>query len=60
MVDIAVLFGANRITAEEDLKKSLEFEIKLANVSIKNSNRKLALRKYFTYEKKTDFLLEFE
>lgn len=33
MVDIAVLFGADKIDAEKELKESLFFEIKLANVS---------------------------
>lgn len=33
MVDIAVLFGAERQRATEELKESLNFEIKLANVS---------------------------
>lgn len=33
MVDIAVLLGAKRSRAEEELKESLQFEIKLANVS---------------------------
>lgn len=32
MVDIAVLFGAKREAAQKELKDSLEFEIKLANV----------------------------
>lgn len=34
MVDIAVLLGAERPRAEVELKESLEFEMKLANVSI--------------------------
>lgn len=33
MVDISVLFGADRDRATKELKESLEFEIKLANVS---------------------------
>lgn len=33
MVDIAVLFGADRDRATAELKESLDFEIKLANVS---------------------------
>lgn len=32
MVDIAVLFGADRKVAEKELLESLQFEIKLANV----------------------------
>lgn len=34
MVDIAVLFGAERERATKELKDSLEFEMKLANVSL--------------------------
>lgn len=34
MVDIAVLFGADRDRASKELKESLDFEILLANVSI--------------------------
>lgn len=34
MVDIAVMFGAKRDVATEDLRKSLEFEMKLAKVSV--------------------------
>lgn len=33
MVDMAVIFGANCTQAEEELKESLEFEMKLAKVS---------------------------
>lgn len=33
MVDVAVILGADRNTAEKELKESLEFEMKLANVS---------------------------
>ena len=33
MVDMAVIFGAKKERAEEELKQSLEFEMKLANVS---------------------------
>lgn len=32
MVDIAVIFGAERERATKELKDSLEFEMKLANV----------------------------
>lgn len=35
LVDIAVLFGANRERAAKELKQSLEFEMALANVSKK-------------------------
>lgn len=33
MVDIAVLFGADRDRAARELRDSLEFEMKLSNVS---------------------------
>lgn len=33
MVDIAVIFGANKTTAEEELEESLQFEIELAEIS---------------------------
>lgn len=33
MVDNAVIFGANKERAEQELKESLEFEAKLAEVS---------------------------
>lgn len=33
MVDISVLFGADRTRALKELEESLDFEIKLANVS---------------------------
>lgn len=33
MVENAVIFGANRTRAEEEMKDALELEIKLANVS---------------------------
>lgn len=33
MVDVATLLGADRARAEVDLKESLQFEMKLANVS---------------------------
>lgn len=36
MVDIAVIFGAQRETAMKELKESLEFEMALANVSNTN------------------------
>jgi membrane metallo-endopeptidase-like protein 1 len=37
MVDIAVLFGADKERAASELKESLSFEIKLANVSVINT-----------------------
>lgn len=33
MVDLAVIYGADRSRAEKELKESLEFEIELAKVS---------------------------
>lgn len=33
MVDIAILLGADKTKATEELKESLQFEMKLANVS---------------------------
>lgn len=36
MVDIAVILGAERDTALEDMRAALNFEIVLANVSIKS------------------------
>lgn len=33
MVDVAVIFGADRSRAEKEMKDSLEFEMQLANVS---------------------------
>lgn len=35
MVDIAVIYGADRSRAERELMESVEFEMKLANVSVK-------------------------
>lgn len=37
MVDIAVIYGADRSRAERELMESLEFEMKLANVSLNAS-----------------------
>ena len=42
MVDTAVILGADKTRAEEELKESLEFEIKLAKV-INSNNFKLTL-----------------
>ncbi|KAH8310551.1 hypothetical protein KR044_001900, partial [Drosophila immigrans] len=39
MVDIAVLFGAKKDEAKEQLKQSLEFEMALANVSLSKNIR---------------------
>lgn len=37
MVDMAVIYGANRKRAERELMESLEFEMKLANVSYRQN-----------------------
>lgn len=34
MVDAAVLFGANKTTAERDLRSALQFEMELAKVAL--------------------------
>lgn len=36
MVNVSVIFGANRSRAEEDFRKVVDFEIELANVSSKH------------------------
>ncbi|XP_050295817.1 neprilysin-2 isoform X1 [Anthonomus grandis grandis] len=46
MVDIAVLFGANRDRATKELKESLEFEMKLANISLPSEKRRNATAMY--------------
>ncbi|KAK4879936.1 hypothetical protein RN001_008082 [Aquatica leii] len=46
MVDIAVLFGAEKTAALKELKESLEFEIKLANISLPNEKRRNATLLY--------------
>lgn len=40
MVDIAVILGADQTKAEEELKLSLEFEMKLANISLPAEKRR--------------------
>ena len=57
MVDIAVILGANRSRAENELKESLEFEIKLANVSIKNFFRNKRSNIFFFISKVLEKLL---
>lgn len=34
MIDVAVMFGANRSTAETELRDTLQFEIELAKVEL--------------------------
>lgn len=45
MVDIAVAFGADKTRALKELKDTLEFEIKLANVSTNTFDSILHIRK---------------
>ncbi|XP_055373967.1 neprilysin-2 [Condylostylus longicornis] len=40
MIDIAVIFGADREKATEELKESIEFEMALANISLSNEKRR--------------------
>uniref|UniRef100_A0A1A9X1W5 Neprilysin, neutral endopeptidase 2 n=1 Tax=Glossina brevipalpis TaxID=37001 RepID=A0A1A9X1W5_9MUSC len=40
MVDMAVLFGADKDDAMSEMKEALEFEIKLANISLPNEKRR--------------------
>ncbi|ERL87973.1 hypothetical protein D910_05361 [Dendroctonus ponderosae] len=46
MVDIAVLFGADRAVASKDLAESLDFEMKLANISLPSEKRRNATALY--------------
>ncbi|XP_060518791.1 neprilysin-2 isoform X1 [Cylas formicarius] len=46
MVDIAVLFGADKQRATKELKESLDFEIKLANISLPSEKRRNATALY--------------
>ncbi|CAH1130598.1 unnamed protein product [Ceutorhynchus assimilis] len=46
MVDIAVLFGAEKSRAAKELKESLEFEMKLANISLPSEKRRNASTLY--------------
>ncbi|XP_030765452.1 neprilysin-2 isoform X1 [Sitophilus oryzae] len=46
MVDIAVLFGAEKDRAINELKESLDFEIKLANISLPSEKRRNATALY--------------
>ncbi|XP_031633689.1 neprilysin-2-like [Contarinia nasturtii] len=39
MVDLAVIYGAHRGQAERELKESLEFQIKLANISLSSDDQ---------------------
>lgn len=46
MVDIAVLFGADRSRAVKELKESLDFEIGLAKISLPLEDRRDASKLY--------------
>ncbi|KRT85835.1 Peptidase, partial [Oryctes borbonicus] len=46
MVDIAVIFGADKERAKKELSESLDFEIKLANISLPNEERRNATALY--------------
>ncbi|XP_008194096.1 neprilysin-2 isoform X2 [Tribolium castaneum] len=46
MVDIAVLFGADKERAAEELKESLLFEMRLANISLPSEKRRNATALY--------------
>lgn len=46
MVDIAVLFGADKERAVRELRESLEFEMKLANISLPSEKRRNATALY--------------
>ncbi|KAF7279498.1 hypothetical protein GWI33_007175 [Rhynchophorus ferrugineus] len=46
MVDIAVLFGADKGRATKELRESLDFEIQLANISLPSEKRRNATALY--------------
>ncbi|XP_015511770.2 neprilysin-2 isoform X1 [Neodiprion lecontei] len=46
MIDIAVILGADKDVATRELSESLEFEIKLANISLPNEKRRNATLLY--------------
>ncbi|GLV37814.1 Neprilysin 2 [Carabus blaptoides fortunei] len=46
MIDIAVIFGAEREAAKKELMDSLQFEIKLANISLPIEKRRNATQLY--------------
>lgn len=49
MVDIAVIYGAERQRAERELLESLEFEIALANVNPAKLNYKIEFSPHSTH-----------
>ncbi|XP_046983494.1 neprilysin-2-like isoform X1 [Schistocerca americana] len=48
-VDLAVLLGANRTRAQQELRQSLEFEIALANISLPKEERRNLTQLYNPY-----------
>ncbi|CAB3363322.1 Hypothetical predicted protein [Cloeon dipterum] len=46
LVDLAVLYGAERSRAETEIKESVMFEMKLANISLPNEKRRNATKLY--------------
>lgn len=40
MVDVAVIFGAERLRAQKELKEIVEFETRLANVTATKTRKK--------------------
>ncbi|KAG5671202.1 hypothetical protein PVAND_001411 [Polypedilum vanderplanki] len=40
MIDVAVMFGADKKRAEKEMKEALEFEIELAKISLTNDKRR--------------------
>ncbi|XP_033323591.2 M13 family metallopeptidase neprilysin 2 isoform X2 [Megalopta genalis] len=46
MVDIAAILGVDKATAKTELRQSLEFEMKLANISLPNEKRRNATLLY--------------
>ncbi|KAK9304003.1 hypothetical protein QLX08_004498 [Tetragonisca angustula] len=46
MIDIAAILGANKTDAKDELRESLEFEMKLANISLPNEKRRNATLLY--------------
>lgn len=47
MIDIAVIFGANRTQAEQEMTDVLKFEIELAKVDVKLFERKILHKNIF-------------
>ncbi|PSN53889.1 Membrane metallo-endopeptidase-like 1 [Blattella germanica] len=46
LVDIAVILGADRARAEKEIKESVEFEMKLANISLPSEERRNVTKLY--------------